>query len=408
MTVRDLPKGIEQHVQAILYLVDPAELIFADGGFNSKSKKLEYRNIRYALSEHKLLGAGLEKEKMLRLAERIRTEGLHQYPVCRWFNDGVQVVDGERRTRSIRKLIADNAQCWDKKTKQFVPAKELFAKIPVFVDDMDDQMALKINFSASESGEHFGDGAVIAYVKHLRQCEQTDAEIIELTGYSIEWLRQTDKLCELDDECFLALSEGKITRGLAGELLEIESEVERVTELKRRCELAVQIYQEKTTKLEKKADKAAVQLEGLTADEALLTKGINPDTSEEISAPAAEEKAIEVKEKKSKAEKKSKSADDKLAQHKETQPKAGTKTGTEPKPLNFTKIEKYWLEVVHQAIKNKGKDEEDNPLEIEFADLILTKMLCEQMRKGQRDIVRILTAHNKHKAERVAQLLKDE
>ena len=386
--VRTLPKGVD-HVTDNLYLIDPAELLFADGGFNPDSDKLEYRNIRYALADHKLLGHGLERDKMTRLIERVRTEGLHQYPVCRWFDGGVQVVDGERRSRGIRSLKSDGSECWDKKTKQFLPAKDLYAKIPVFIDDMTDEEALKINFSASESGEHFGDGAVIAYVKYLRKCGMSDKEITNLTGYSSEWLRQTDKLCNLDEKSFMALSEGKITRALANDLLEIEDIPARIEELDRRIVLAEKRYAEKTTELKAKIETAADALEGAKADEFIASE-VNP-----TDVPKA-------KEKKSKAEKVVKAAEDKLEKHQEKEPKAGTKTGTEPKPLTFVKVEKFWLEVVKEIITNDGKDENGEQLPIDLEDLRLTKFLCEQMRKGQTEILRVLKAHKKHKDERAA------
>ena len=384
---RTLPDGVEQ-VADRMYLVDPAELVFADGGFNPASDKLEYRNIRYALAEQKLVGAGLEKVKMERLGERIRTEGLLQEPICRWLNDAIQMVDGERRTRCLRKLIADNVQCWDSENQMFVPAKELYSKIAVKIYEMDDATALKINFSASESGEKFGEGALVAYVKHLRKCGQSDKEITDLTGYSIEWLRVTDKLCGLDEKSFRALSEGKITRELAGELLDIEDMALRLDELNQRIILAEKLHAEKTEDLTAKVAAAKETLDNKASEEKIAARQDDP------------EKASVTKAKRKKAEESVKSAEDKLQKHKDTTPKAGIKTDKEPKPLTFSKIEKHWLETIVATIKNDCKDEQDQPMEIDWEDVYLAKFLCEQIRKGQKDILRILKAHKKHKAER--------
>ena len=405
--VRSLPKGVEQG-KTKNYLIDPLELLFADGGFDPESDTLEYHNIRHALSDRKLVGAGLERPKMLELIERIRTEGLLQSPICRWYKDGVQVVDGERRTRAIHKLKADNAECWDKDSKQFVPAKELYSKIEVSIRDMTDEEALKINFSASESGEKFGEGAIVAYCKILRQWGKSDKEIIDLTGYSIEWLRQTDKLMGLDEKSFLALSNNKITRELAGDLLEIEDMDVRLAELDRRIEAAEKRHAKTTDVLHSKVETAIKKVEAADEATTLLKVGLEPDTGKpdpDAKDPAKmAEKIEEVKQKKSKAEKIVKAAKEKLAKHQETGAKAGSKTATEPKPLNYHKVEKHWLEVAIAAIKSDCKDEEDQDMDVDLEDVYLTKFLCEQMRKGQTDIIRILKAHKKHKMERAAKI----
>ena len=385
---RELPEGVVS-LTGNLYTIDPTDLVFADGGFNPDSDKLEYRNIRYALAQQKLVGSGLERDKMARLTERIRTEGLHQYPICRWFDAGVQVVDGERRTRCIRKLISDNAQCWDKKTKTWVPAKELYANLPVFIDEMTDEEALRLNFSASESGQAFGDGAVIAYVKHLRKCGLEDKDILYLTGYSSEWLKQSDKLCNLDEKCFSALSEGKITRGLASELLEIDEIPARLEILDQRITKAEKRHAEVNKALAAKVETAKDTLEVAKADEVQADREGQGDIQE-------------AKAKRKKATKTVESAEEKLKKHQDAQPKAGAKTGTEPKPLTYSKIEKCWLEPVVATIKSECKDENGEPLLIDMEDLRLAKFLCEQMRKGQKDILRILASHKKHKDERTA------
>ena len=388
---RKLPIGVVQKKDKTnLYWVNPMDLFFADGGFDPDSDKLEYRNIRYALSNQKLVGKGLERETMSRLAERIRVEGLHQYPICRWFEEGVQVVDGERRTRAILKLIADNAQCWDKDAKQWVSAKDLYGKIAVFVFDMTDEEALKINFSASESGENFGDGAVVAYVKYLRKCNMEDKEILSLTGHHAEWLKQTDKLCDLDDDTFQALCNSKITRGLAINLLDIDDVDTRLSELNQRIELAEKRWVAEKGKLETKKEKIGDKLEILKEEEKSAVKEDNPEVAEKVSK------------KKKKVSDSLKTTAEKLKQHEETQPKAGAKTDPEPKPLTYAKIQINWLDVVTEILQNDCKDGEGNDLEIEREDLILTKLLCDQQRKGQKDIVRILKAHHKHKTERAA------
>jgi hypothetical protein len=387
----ELPKGVV-NLTGNLYTIDPTDLVFADGGFNPDSDKLEYRNIRYALSQEKLVGKGLDREKMLRLIERIRTEGLHQYPICRWFNGAVQVVDGERRSRAIRKLIADNAQCWDKKTKSWVPAKELYAKLPVFIFEMTDEEALRVNFSASESGEDFGDGAIIAYVKYLRHCDMEDKGILYLTGYSSEWLKQTDKLCNLDEKCFTALSEGKITRGLASELLEIEEVPSRLEILEQRIAKAEKRHAEMTKELTAKVETAKDTLETAAADEVMARHENGGDEAETS------------QKKKRKAAQTVETAEDKLKKHQDTQPKAGAKTGTEPKPLTYVKVEKFWLEPVIAAIKNDCKDENGEEIALDLEDLRLAKFFCEQMRKGQKDIIKVLVAHKKHKIERATKV----
>jgi hypothetical protein len=379
--MRGLPRGVVE-VDVKQHLIDPAELMFADGGFNLSGDKLEYHNIRHILADHQFVGAGMELAEMNRLMERIRREGLHHPPHCRWFNDGVQVVDGERRSRCIQKLIAIGAECWDKDSKQFVSASELYAKIPVVISEMSDEEALIFNFSASESSKNFGDAAAVVYVKHLRKCGLSDKEIKDLVGHEDSWLRQTDKLCDLDDDCFLALCQNKITRTVASELLEIENMEDRLNDLNRRIELSIDDHIDTTVGLAVKFETAKDKLEMVRGDEILVVKGISNKNVDDI------------KVKKEKAEKNVKLAKDKLEKHKETSPKAGTKTDVDPRPLSFTKIQKYWQEPIMNIIKNDYKDDEDCPItDINKDDLRLAKFLIEQQGKGNKDILRVLRSH---------------
>jgi hypothetical protein len=256
---------------------------------------------------------------------------------------------------------------------------------------MDDETALKVNFSASEAAEHFSEGAVVAYVKYLRKCNLDDQTILSLIGYKPEWLHQTDKVCEAE-EVFDALCQNKITRTLAINLTEIEDVNLRLEELNKRIEVVQQKWLVTQEILQTKKEKAAEKIE-LAKTEIHQAIAENKDQTE----------VTQIEEKTKKAKKSWQAAKNKLDEHEATSPKAGAKS-LESKPLTYIKVEKFWLDVITEILQNDCKDGEGNDLqsEIDREDLFLAKFLCDQMRKGQRDILRILKAHKKHKVERAA------
>jgi hypothetical protein len=387
-----LPKGVE-HLHDKMYRVSIDTIQLADGGFNKDSKDLEFKNLRHALVDHKILGRGLSKEDAADLRERIRTEGLLHSPLLRWYKGGVQIVCGERRIRSLLKLVHDNAKCWDRSKNEYVPAKDLYGTIDVEVQEMSDRDAYRISFSETESVKLFGDGAKIAAISYFRSCGEDDKAIIAITGYGPEWLHQAEKLgAGLSKKCFDALCNDEMNLQVANKLAEIVGEDKQEASWDQWKANSEKRFFEKLQVLEGAVKKATAAI----ADAEELKDSLAGEASEKAKKDlaAATKKRTKAKKAKVVAEAKVK----KLAAKKpKATPKDAKSENDDPKPLTGAKMEKAWYLPVVAVIKNDGCDGEGTKLEVDVWDAKLVKMLIEQFRKGQTDILRILVSHNKKK-----------
>lgn len=391
---KQLPKGVE-HLHDKVYRVTLESIQLADGGFNKDSKELEFRNLRHALVDHQILGRGLSKEAAADLRERIRTEGLLHPPLLRWHNGSVQIVCGERRIRSMLKLLHDNVKCYDRSKGEYVPAKDLYTTIDCEVHELNDRDAYRISFSETESVKLFGDGAKIASISYFRSCGLDDKEIITITGYGPEWLHQAEKLSGLGKICFNALCNDEMNLQVALKLMETSDEAKRDELWKQWKENAEKRFFDKQKALEsavKKADAKVADLKEL--EDSIKAEGVSPK---------AKEKALsETTKKRAKIKKAKVVAEAKVKTHATKKPKATPKDApkdenADPKPLTGAKMEKHWYLPVVAIVKADGYDSEGNKLELDVWDARLVKLLYEQFRKGQTDILKILVSHNKKK-----------
>jgi hypothetical protein len=170
-------------------------------------------------------GRGFEKDAIQELYTDIQEEGLMFPLICRWvIEDGVltiQVLDGERRWCCISRLIEKKEKCWSRQNKKWLPAAEVYSKVPCRILTGNDKEALKIAFMVSDRAVTWGEGATAKLIKKLRKCCADDEEILALTKKSGQWLREMDKICTLDDLTFNYLVENKINRAVALKLAEV-------------------------------------------------------------------------------------------------------------------------------------------------------------------------------------------
>jgi hypothetical protein len=378
----DLPKGVE-HLYGSLYSVPLKDIKFAEGGFGAEDSVLVFKNTRHALAGMKVLGRGLDKDSMKILRDSIKIQGIHNLPLCRWHEGGVQCVEGERRLRSVNKLFNENIDCYDKKTGNIVPAKELYKKITVQIEEMDDKTAYKTSLAASEMSEGFGEGARVAFIAYLRRCNLPDSDILDITGYGVEWLKLTDKLSKLDEKTFAALASEEINRAVALKLLGISDLKERHKKLNKFLETANERWFATQAALEEKAEQL-----GEIAEVAESNAEDNGSEEEKSKAQKAKERAA--------------TAAAQAQKHANTKPKATPKDDDSPvpKPLTAVKLTKFWLEPVKEIVKNNCVDEKGQDLQIDPEDARLAKTLCEYFIKGEVDIAKILKSHAKNKARR--------
>ena len=133
-------------------------------------------------------------------------------------------MDGERRIRSVLKLINEKAEVYDPVNQKYVPAIEKYSKIIVRIEEMDEKTAISRAFCSNDRSVAIGEAATVMMVKKLRICNVSDEEICKITGLSMSWLRETEKLISLDDVTFMALSSEKINRTLALKLSDLHGE----------------------------------------------------------------------------------------------------------------------------------------------------------------------------------------
>jgi len=371
-----------EHVSDDLYLIDRNAITFADNGFDLNSNQLKFGNPRYFFQDGKMAARGLLNDsEMNLLRETIRTQGLKNPPQLRIINKNNQtffeIVDGERRIRSVLKLINEKAEVYDPVNQKYVPAIEKYSKIIVRIEEMDEKTAISRAFCSNDRSVAIGEAATVMMVKKLRICNVSDEEICKITGLSMSWLRETEKLISLDDVTFMALSSEKINRTLALKLSDLHGE-DRLEKLSGLLDAA-------QLRLEKIQQALQVQKEH-------VENRIEMAEAEIVEAEHRGGDVEKPKNKKAKAEKRLDEIKDEVEKLGQDGPKANIKDWEGVKPLTSVKIKKYWvskLEILMEGVDN----------EIDMDDVVLAKALCEGIETGEQDIVNILKNHKASKQE---------
>lgn len=403
-----------QRLHGNLYRVRRRHIMYATAGVKKVDSGIQFGNPRWVTNNKgKPVARGFERQKMEDLKASIREEGLENPLRLRIIEDGdmcyLQIVNGERRLRSIDSLMAENALCIDPHDPDSSrkPAKELFEWIEVRINRMSEKTALKISLRPNETGESIGEIAAINVVKVLRQNGSSDEEILEITGKSVTWLRETDRLINLDPVSLQALQQEEINRKVALTLTEITDVDKRLQRLEQIRDNALQRITQKEKAIRESAmnDQATAEIESATAKLAELD-------GDKDDAEAHRQKAAEAAQR---AEKKAAEAEA-LA----TGPKTATikdidatrsrvkdeESEEAPKPWTSKKVEKFWLKPLITTIKNKGLDEDGADLEVDIEDCMLLQLVFEAMLEGKSedgkpyDIHKILRLHDKRKKSR--------
>lgn len=168
-------------------------------------------------------------DEMQSLMESLAEDGLQQPPIVRIFTgdgtkDGpvkrIELVAGERRLRSIQRLIDANTPC---KTDdgETVPAKVAFAKIPCRVYyNMSDEKALRIAFIENWQHQQLSVKDEIDLVQRLLARKLKQEEIATMLGTNVTWVSQTSNFKkELPATAFERLLENRLSRHVAVKML---------------------------------------------------------------------------------------------------------------------------------------------------------------------------------------------
>lgn len=402
---QDLPEGIS-HLHGDLYLVHHSLIEYADNGFDLDGGELIFQNPRHISSgtDGKPMGSGFSKAEMDELRESLRTEGMKNPLSTRWLPDHkkVQIVDGERRKRSLDKLRKDKSEVYVPSTGQYAPAVDHYDFIECRIEEMSEETALKHSISMTERSRSFGEGALVLIVRHLRNCGKDDNSILEIMGKSPSWLKQSDDILSLDNKTFQAFCGDKINRTVALQLISIPDVSKRIKLLGKATEIAKQRISEELKKIDEQLEQAESEFEEAEA-EGVVAKVLGTEVD------------------KKRANKKVKVARDKVAKKKKSKTEVEEKTtakviggdlqkaakeegleGNEvrPKSLTGVKVKKHYIDILVSVINSGLKDEEGNEMEFDIEDLHLAKTVCEFIYNGEKDVFKAVKQHMFEKAHR--------
>lgn len=348
-TTYDIPKGVTSLSKDGIYSVD-LNLIDYATKIDNENEEFQWFNFRHLSSK------GLDDESMTALRESIQSDGLMHPIICRWYiNENnelrLQMIEGERRCRSIRTLVESNVECWSKIKNKMLPAKEVYKTIPCRIIVGDDKECLRVAFTILDNSIDWGGESVkTRIVMKLRQANCTDEEILKITKKSSAWLRDETILCGLDDKTFSFYETEKINRSVALRLSKMDIE-ERHKVLEDAYEKAEEEYQEELSEVENEVNKAVDAEEVAEANLELMKESEDEESIEEATKEfeKAKEKLEKKKEKKEKI--------------KQKKPKVKTKhlkDNDEVKEIDFKEMIKSHQERLEEINANKGIIDKDN------------------------------------------------
>lgn len=297
----DLPEGIQPLDEEGLYQVDWSLLEIAQE-MSDKEKRFRFFNPRH-LGQYEIdkndkvevvLGQGFNKDEMGELMTDIIQNG-QAYPIQGYFfvlEDGVikvRVNDGERRYRCLERMIDKDMKVWSRQHKQFMPAKEVYARVLCRVEIMTEEEAFIRAIALSETAVKWGDGANARLVKTLYIQGKTDDEICKLLNKSKPWLAETCTLNELDDYCFNFILSGNINRKVALDLARVKDTSVRQTWLAEAWKDALINHAALQVKNEQLLEKAETNQELKEAEvEEAKSKGESVETVTQLQTDADE------------------------------------------------------------------------------------------------------------------------
>jgi len=234
--------------------IDPKNIIFAE-----KTKDALFWNARTHF------GA----EEIGHLREAIRTEGLLKEILVRKIGaDKYQVIAGERRLRSILKLLEKDVECYDLKTGNWVGSQKLYKVIIAKVlENCSDKVASKLSISENLNHQSLSEYELMEYCRELeeklddkKEPAYSRKDIAEIIGRKEAWISQTMSLYKLNDEAKKQLQDGTLPRTVALGLLKIKEDGANVSRVLR---LASKLAKEDQMKTKERMQKEIDDLHGL-------------------------------------------------------------------------------------------------------------------------------------------------
>lgn len=369
-----------------LYLVKSNLIRYADGEMEING--VQFINPRCTVVNGKPLAKGMDRSKMEEIRESIRTQGLKHPLILYGKPTGHQaflLLSGERRKRSLDKLIADKTPCFNPETGGMVPANELYEHIECRITSIPDLKALyKEAFTINETSEDIGESAVVSLVKQWKDSEMSDEDILEITNKSVTWLRDTLAIISLDEKCYSAFLDETINRTVAIALSEEKDDRKRQTRLAEVNRLSAERLKASIADANRELEEAE--------QEAEIAK-----VNAEIATSQSERKDTLRKVKK--ADEKVAAKEEKVKSLTSRRVKAGSKDlekvkkefdGGSGKRLTRAKYEKHWLPELQKLSEGSASD-------IDPHDAHLVMEIFRQVDQNSFDIADILRNHKHSK-----------
>lgn len=372
-----------QHLHGNLFRVKRDKIKFANQGLSVQDGKLIYGNPRWYKNKQGIDEAkGIdEKQKMQELESSIQDEGLENPIRLRVLKDKkiLELVNGERRLRSIDQLCEKDLKCFDSATNEQKNAKEVFEWIDARIDFMDDKTALRVALRPNETSEIIGESANLNVIKIMRESGHDDQEILKATGKSISWLRDTDQIIGLDESSFEHFAQEKINRTVALHLAKIEDLDDRLELLERITNSAIARHSEKKKSIAEQKEK-------------IKKKAEIEEAKKELASKYGEEEESEIHEQKSN---KAKIQLKKLEQQEEDLDESGPIATSKDiknaiKPLSHKKIKSIYIDTIDDIIQNEGCDEDGNLYGYDISILQILSSVLSSIMNGDKDIMQIL------------------
>lgn len=375
-----------QNLHGNLFRVKRSRIRLSKQGIASENGKLVYGNPRWHINRMGEQAAkGMDKAHMDELRNSIQDEGLENPIRLRVVEDGkksfLEVINGERRFRCVEQLCERNVPCFDSSEEAEKPASEIYEWIDCRIDFMDDKTALRIALKPNATSEIIGEAANIHVVKTLRDSGFDDQEILKLTGKSISWLRETEKIIGLDSTCLEHFEQDKINRTVALHLALVENADERLELLEKIKESAQMRHSQKIKKVEEKKAKAEEEIECEEAAASLAEKYGDEEAAEAHSS------------KSEKAKKRAKAMEGECKSLASKPAKATSKDLDSSAPLSHKKIKSLYVDLISSIIEGEGFDEDGNSYGLNLELLAAVGGVLSAVMEGKKDSMDVLVEH---------------
>jgi hypothetical protein len=200
----------------------------ADKSVPEQLEKLHFFSpfeIEVVSNPRSLKNPGWGEEKMSELREGIQNDGLKQALEVRIVGKKPRLIAGERRLRSIQRLIELDVDCYDRNTNKWGKASKVYAKVKCIVTECaDDKEAARAAVLENLLHEHLTDYELLFQCETLEASGHSRTEQAKVFGKSEAWVSQSHSLLKGHPKILEAMTDDTLGRTQALELLKCPPE----------------------------------------------------------------------------------------------------------------------------------------------------------------------------------------